>query len=61
MKDFTFKRPLQKNPNGSFYFHVPIEIIRYLELNTGDPVEIMPDKGTHGRFASFWNPKKQGN
>ena len=37
---------------------LPKEMVGYLELEEGDTVYIMPEKGKHGKYAAIWKCRK---
>lgn len=39
---------------GSQGVLLPIDLLKYLELEVGDTVVIQDDKGKHGMFLSLW-------
>lgn len=38
---------------------IPPAVLDYIEAKEGTELEIMADRGKHGRFFSVWNPKQQ--
>lgn len=43
---------------GSKLVSLPPELCEYLEIDIGDEILLMADKGKHGSFVSFWKKTK---
>lgn len=54
-----FTRTIRKWGDGSYAFVIPPDLIRYLELEEGDEVTLIPQEKNKGKFAAFWKKEKE--
>lgn len=57
MTEFKIERTIRKWGDGSYAFVIPPDLMKYLQLNEGDKVILIPQQKEKGKFAAFW--KKQ--
>lgn len=53
-----FERTIRKS-GDSISFSMPKEILDYLELKEGTPIQITPEKGKHGKYIAIWKKQDQ--
>lgn len=54
-----FRRKVNKT-GDSLGMTIPVEIVEWLGLSSGDVITITPDEGKHGKYAAIFLEKKRG-
>lgn len=53
-----FERKIVKNADV-FYMSIPIDLVRFLDIEDDSILVIQDEKGKHGKFLSIWVKEKE--